>query len=246
MLLTNKHIKIPLVLTIIFAGGCIWAYSFDSFVFWVFLWTFAVPVSVALWITVVIYRITSYKEQVAERILKRNRLRTAGVAIIISSSNTILMNRQEKQEPWRDEFIPPGGYFREGKDGSTGVTARRRYTEITDGYRSDNNGISLGQGIHIAELDTSSLLYLDYIASRNYAVVDVDAYFFENRDGERIKECDIESHEDLQWFDKTDLKNRNDIVDYYKELSLAIIEGDMSKIRFWDLTEDGRRFLNTQ
>jgi len=240
----GKHISVPTTITVVFVLSLVVLYNTDTFVFWAFLVTFALPITLALWSTVLIYRKSGFRVQVAERILKRERLRKAGVAIVISRSDKILMNLQEQQEPWRDLFIPPAGYFRE-EDQSTGQTARRRFDEITNEHHT-NDTVILNQGFQVAKLDTSSERYIEYTSKRDYSPVDVDAYYFEKRDGGKVEEEDIETHKDLQWIDVDELRNRDDIQSYYKELSLALIAKDESRLKFWNLTEDGRRLFESE
>jgi ADP-ribose pyrophosphatase YjhB (NUDIX family) len=212
-----------------YVGYRIFFLDFDVFIVYL---AFVLPLVVGILIVDFIFVDSGYKKILDDRLRRPDK---AGLAVCISSSGRVLMNRQT-EEPWKDYFLLPGGYFRPELDKTTGETAKRRLEKLTGAK------IKFRPTIHIADLDIQSRVVQSYLAQQKYKFTVDNAWLIERDDGNLVDENEITQDGNLRWIDLDELEENRFIQYYMRELVKFVLSENKSEtdLHLWNLTEDGR------
>jgi ADP-ribose pyrophosphatase YjhB (NUDIX family) len=209
--------------------------------FWVIFWSVSVPVTLAL-ITVMLMLLNSeYLKAAIEMVRERPRDRRAGLALIRSTDNRVLFNRQT-QQPWLGWWIFPGGYFNAKKgDSYPGDTAARRAKEIIGDQHVYRPGPCFAETRDTAD-------YIMAVLSRGLQPVTDYLYLVLLDDQLLLREDQLAlgSRDDLRWLSFDDCQREDiRIPPHMKDIADVVWRrvGGRRRPRFWTLHRDALDYL---
>jgi hypothetical protein len=119
-----------IAIVLIIGSVAVWALA-KSLLLWYFVILLAPALLAFATVLTSLYR-SGYVKVATECGLKRDVKKRAGLALIHSKADKVLLNRQVDQ-PWKNMWCLPGGYFNpEEHDLTTRDTAQRRAKALTD------------------------------------------------------------------------------------------------------------------
>jgi hypothetical protein len=198
-----------------------------------YLLAIALPVALGIITTIVVIMYSPYLSLVVQLGRERTVRKRAGLALVISSSNKVLLAKQ-KQPPWETQWIPPGGYFNQSYGKFVDDTARERLQHIV----GPTCPPMTSRGCLATSRDTAA--YRLALLAEGHVPTDDRVYLFTPPNEQRFSETTIPNHEDLKWASLDEITKGSFVVPiHFKELIERVLSGrhEMNHMRFWVFDE---------